>query len=132
MKIDIRFAVALQYRLEAALITVCADCMSRCHVAFRLLKNVGDESRSELLKLVAFLLTFPFFELGNLLFKVVYTLQQRRLRRVCSENTFLKFYDSRIPSGRRIHVLHGLRDIHHRLERAYPAKDLSDHLNTPI
>jgi hypothetical protein len=63
--------------------------MQRFTACFFGLKFVSERSPSKILKLVALLLSFPCFKASHLLFKFTYSLNQRRLRRLCGENFFL-------------------------------------------
>jgi hypothetical protein len=51
-------------------------------------------------------------------FKIVCTFNQGRLRLLCGEDFFLKFYDRRIATGSVVDILQSLRDIERGLERA--------------
>jgi hypothetical protein len=63
--------------------------MRRLSIAHRFLETEGDNSRSQLGKLVARLISFPVFEASHFCFKCAYFLNQLRLRRLCGEDLFL-------------------------------------------
>ena len=78
-------------------------------------------------KLVILLLSIPCFKASHFFFKLAYTLQQRRLRLLCSEDFFLQFYDRRIATGSVIDILQSLRYIKSGLDGAEASKYFSNH-----
>jgi hypothetical protein len=95
------------------------------------LKFVGERSPSKVLKLIALLLSFPCFEASHLFFKITYALNQRRLRRLCGKDLFLKFYNRRIPAGSVVDVFQSLREIERGLNRTEACYQFSRHVASP-
>lgn len=82
------------------------------------LQFVSKRVPTKILKLVALLLSIPCFKASHFCFKFVYALNQRRLRRLCSEDFFLKFYNRRVAIGGVVHILQSLRNIESGLKAA--------------
>ena len=102
---------------------------SLCHLWLQCVHmNTGWQS----LKLVTLLLCFPSFKCSYFFFKIAYSLNQRRLLRLCGEDFFLEFYGHRVASGGITNVLQSLRKIEHGLERAQASKHFTDHRITPV
>ena len=97
--------------------------MRRFSTCFTLLKNTSERSSSKVLQFVALLLSFPFFHLSHFCFKLAYALNQRRMRRICGEDFFLKFYDRRVANGSVIDVLQSLRHIERGIKNAESCYD---------
>src|SRR3990167_7569400 len=94
---------------------------------FLWLKFVGERSPSKILKLVALFLSFPCFKCSHFCFKLVYALNQRRLRGLASEDFFLEFYDCRIATGCVVNILQSLREIEGGLKRAEASNRFTYH-----
>ena len=82
------------------------------------LQRISKGSAPKFLKLIALLLSFPFFKVSHFFFKRAYILNHIRLRRLCVEDFFLKFYDRRIATGGVTDVLQSLRNIERGLKDA--------------
>jgi len=117
----------LQVRLLSTGSTIWAYAMtwfSNTHVFFN---RQGNDSGSDLGKLVPLLIRFPIFQASHFSFKFVYALNQRGLRLLRSEDFFLKFYDSRIPARSIVDVLQSLRYVKSGLNSAETSKQLTHH-----
>lgn len=128
----VRAKSVLQDLLSLFIIASCTKIMRRLAVFHRFLQRIYVGADSNIRKLIASLLVFPVFELHNLLFKIVYSIQSRRLRFSCSQDFFLKFYSYPCPDGSIVDILKSLRNIQHRLERAEASEYLRDHINPPF
>ena len=87
------------------------------------LQHVGDGSRSNLLKLIALLLSVPCFEGNNLCFKIAYAINLRRMRLAGIDCAGLSFHDDAakfnnlsLKNSRVANTYHRLRQIKGRLE----------------
>jgi hypothetical protein len=65
---------------------------------FRFFQFVSECSRSKVFELVALHLAALCFEGSYLFFKLVHSLNQRKLRLLCGENFFLQFYDRTVAN----------------------------------
>src|ERR1700730_9995906 len=109
---------ALQKRLETFLIAICTNCMRRFAVLHSLLRYEGKKALPQVLKLIALLISVPCFQGSYFFFKLAYLLNHYRLRRLCSEDFFLEFYNGVVPPGPVVNVLQCLCHIEGGLERA--------------
>jgi hypothetical protein len=82
----------LEIRLLSIGSAVCTDAVKWLSAAHRFLNREHDDSRCQLCQLIPRLISFPVFEASHLCFKIAYRLNQRRLRLLCREDFFLKFY----------------------------------------
>lgn len=96
------------------------------------LRHVSESATIDGLKLVALLLTFPVFELHNLLFKLAYALNSRRLRLIGRQQGLLGFdYVTLereldlIDSCLRIGSSQSLNEVSRRLEAIQAHADFS-------
>ena len=112
------------------LVAICTYVMRWFASAFFFFKRIGETSRFQLVKLVAFLFSVPCFKISHLFFKFTYHLNQFRLRRLCGEDFFLKFYDRRVAAGGVVDILQSLRNIESGLNGAHASKYLSDHVSS--
>jgi hypothetical protein len=94
---------------------------------FRFFQRVSERSPSKILKFIAVFLSFPCFKASHLFFKFTYSLQQRRLRLLASQDSFLEFYNGRIAPGGVVDILQSLRKIECGLERAKTSYQFSGH-----
>lgn len=78
---------------------------------FRFLQFISESAPSKVLKIIALLLSFPCFKASHFFFKIVYSLNQRRLRSLCGEDVFLKFYDRRVATDSIVNIFQSLRHI---------------------
>jgi hypothetical protein len=81
---------ALQDRALAVLVAGSTEVMRRFAIAHRFLQRVHHAPGKGRYQFVALLLSFPVFHASNLAFKLAYTLNQRRLRRICGEDLMLR------------------------------------------
>jgi hypothetical protein len=68
----------------------------------------------------------PMLQARPRVFKIAYRLNQFRLRRLCGEDFFLKFYDRRIATGSVVDILKSLRNIESGLNGTQASKYLSN------
>lgn len=87
---------------------------------FRFFQFVSECSRSKVFELVALHLAALCFEGSYLFFKLVDSLNQRKLRLLCGENFFLQFYDRTVANGGIADVFQSFRHIEGGLQRASP------------
>jgi hypothetical protein len=119
-------------RFESRIIAGCTKLMRWFSIGQLFLRRIGDDAGSQLIKFIALLLCIPCFKASHFFFKIAYSLNQRRLRRLCSEDFFLKFYDGLVPSGSVVNILNALRNIHRRLEGANAHHSFcNDHKSPP-
>lgn len=83
----------LQDRFLSILVACCAYQMRWLGAASVFFNRIGEILRVDFLKVIFFFLSLPFFKASHLFFKIAYALNQRRLRLLCGEDFFLKFYD---------------------------------------
>ena len=126
-------ALKLKYRFDATLITTCTYAMKRFGRLSIWFQRIGQRcaATSQLLQLIALLLSIPCFKASHFFFKLAYAVQQRRLRLACNEDFFLKFYDRRIASGSIVNVLQSLREIERGLKGAQASKNFPHHDSAP-
>ena len=109
-----------------------------CHARLR---HVGEGTTIYGLEFVALLLAFPVFKLHNLLFKISYTIQQRKLRNIGSEcarlggqDYSLQFDNLALDYGSIADTYHGLQDcyggIEGRFKRSHGAKVYNHHITS--
>lgn len=110
----------LKYRALLVLIAACAYVMRRLGRLHAWLQAVDDRTAFRGAHFIALLVSFPCFKASHFFFKAAYLLQQRRLRGLCSEDFFLKFYNGCVPDVGVVHVLEGLRRIEKGLKDAVP------------
>ncbi len=110
---------------------ICTDSVKGLAVAHRCFYRKSNNARTNIGKFVALLICFPIFQASHLLFKVAYFLNQRRLRLLCREDFFLKFYDRRIASGDIVDVLQSLRYIKSGLDGAEASEYFGNHATHP-
>ena len=118
---------ALQDRFEAALVAICTQGVRIFYVLLVLLKNISEGSPIKLFKFVFGLLSFPCFKTGEVLFQFVYFLNRRRIARLGGYDLFPEISNGRIPFYRVVKIFYRLRDVEHRLERANPCNNFSNH-----
>src|SRR5580704_1427428 len=106
-----RMTAVLQYRFEALLIAVCTEAMGWFSVLHAFFRDISEKALPKVLKFIALLICAPCFKVSHFYFKCAFGLQQRRLRRLCDEDFFLKFYDCPIASGRFVDTLKSLGHI---------------------
>lgn len=106
--------------------------MRRLAVAHVLLQRKSERAATEVGKLIPLFLCVPVFKASHLCFKLAYTLNQRRLLRLCGEDFFLKFYGDSVARGSIVDVLQSLRKIEHGLERAKTSNHFTDHRVSPV
>ena len=100
--------LAFQDRLKSHFIACSTKLMlwfSVCHIG---LQRIGDHPGPKLNKLVALLVCLPCFKASHFIFKVVYTLQQRKLLRLCREDFLLEIYNRAVSRGSIMDVLQSL------------------------
>jgi hypothetical protein len=107
--------------------TFCAGIMRGFAFLHTVLYDHHKRTRWQFVQLVSLLLAFPCFKISHLFFKFAYSLQQRRLRLLCGEDFFLKFYDRRVAAGGIVNVLQSLREIKSGLDGAQASNHFSDH-----
>jgi hypothetical protein len=90
-----------------------------------ILHSISERSPSNFLKFIALLLCLPCFKLSHAFFKLAYSLNQLRLRRLCGENFFLKFYNRPVAGGDIVDIMQSLRHIKRGLQGANTSKGLS-------
>ena len=102
---------------------VWAKPMKRLAVFHSWLRRISESSTIYGVKLVALFLTFPVFQLHNLLFKIAYTIQQRELRRIgrkCArlggEDYSLQFDNLVLNHGSISQTYHSLKDFYRSVE----------------
>ncbi len=113
-----QFLRGLENRLLAALIAICTKHMEWFAVLHAQLRRVGENVGADLLKFVALFLCIPCFQASHFFFKLSYMFGQRRLRLLCGEDFFLKFYDRRVATSGTVNVLQSLRYIEGGLKGA--------------
>ena len=74
-------------------------------ICFVWLQNKSECSPTEIGQRIPLFLSFPVFKNSHLVFKFTYFLNQLRLRLLCSQDLFLKFYNCCIATGGVIDVL---------------------------
>lgn len=108
-------ADALKDALAAALVAACADPMRWLAGQHFRLRLVCEDTGSNLGKLVARLFSLPVFKLYDLLFKISYTLNQFRLRRMGSHSSGLRGHDYACQFDSLFADQHSVADADHRL-----------------
>ena len=98
-------------------------------ILHRFFQSVSERSFTIVGKLVPLLRCIPCFKARQFFFKIAYTLQQRRLRRVCGEDFFQKFYNRPIANGRVVDILQSLRRIKQGIEEAEASDEFRNHGN---
>jgi hypothetical protein len=94
------------------------------------LHGINNGPGSESLHFIFDTLGIPLFKASHFFFKLSYALNQRRLRLLCGEDLFLKFYDRRISDGGIIDILQSLRRIVQGLEYAKSSQEIGGHVNS--
>ena len=122
-----RMSAGLQDRLDAALITICTNCMRGFALLFSYFRNVSEKSTIQVLKFISLLLTFPCFEAAQFFFKLIYFVNRRRIARLGGDDLFPELRDGRISIDRVVHILQRLRDVKHRLESAQTCDSFANH-----
>ena|SRR6266481_6786321 len=79
----------LEERFLILAVAICTKVMRRFAILRSGFDAISDKSRFDIFKFVALLVCFRRFQLSHLFFKLAYTLNQRRLRRLCFEDFFL-------------------------------------------
>ncbi len=105
--------------------------MRRLAVLHARLKHVSEGVHVDGPKAIALLLTFPVFELHNLLFKLAYAVVSRRQRLAGCEDMVLQLELNVIDRCLRSGSVQGLREAKRRLEAAKARLDLSYHFDRP-
>jgi hypothetical protein len=118
---------SLKERFFAALKAICTEMMRGFAFLCLCLQNVSD-SAPKWFKFIFLLLSIPCFKASHFFFKLAYAINQRRLRRLCSEEFFLKFYNGRIAVGGVVNVLQSLREIEGSLKRAESSESFPYHV----
>lgn len=101
--------------------------MDMFNAGFFILQRINQRSESPILKYVALLLCVPCFKGSHFCFKIVYAINQRRLRRLCGENFFLQFYDRPVAGNGIVNILQSLRHIKRGLEGAHATSKYFSH-----
>lgn len=126
VNMPVKFWRALEGRFLMLLIAFGTKSMRRLSMCHHWLIGKAPNS-GYLTQFIALLLSFPCFKASHFFFKIVYALQQRRLRNLCPEDFFLQFYDCAIPNGGVVNILQTLRHIKHGLEGAEISGYLGNH-----
>ena len=105
--------------------------MRRFSIGCLWLQGISKGIPSEVGQSIPLLLSFPLFKASHFFFKVVYALNQRRLRLLCGEDAFLKFYNRRVATGDIVDILQSLRYIEGGLECAKAGEYFSNHHVSP-
>ncbi len=92
--------------------------------------NCISESRAsgQWYQFIPQLLSIPCFEASHFFFKLAYSFNQIRLRRLCNEEFFLQFYDRRVSTGGVVNILQSLREIERGLKGAEASKSFPYHV----
>src|SRR3990172_9559383 len=116
---------SLEDRLLSVFVAISAKMMRLFGALCLVFHAVDKNSRSNFLKLIALLLSFPCFKASNLFFKLAYLLNQRKALLQSRRCAALGVYDLRLEfdklslEGGTIAQTYGrLNDILSRLERA--------------
>ena len=117
----------LEHRFSPILVAALTQQMRWFGALSLRLQGISKNASPNLGKLIPLLLSFPCFEVSHFFFKLAYALNQRRLRRLCGEDLFLKLYDRRIATGDIVDVLESLREIKGSLDRAQASDELGRH-----
>jgi hypothetical protein len=117
----------MQDRALPMLVAFCTNEMRRFGRAHARLQFIEKNARWQFLQFVALLCTFPCFKASHFFFKLAYALNQRRLRLLCGENFFLKFYDRPVASGNIVDVLESLHHIKRGLDSAQASDRFTNH-----
>ena len=115
----------LKYRFLSFLIAVGTQAMRWLSVCCLLLQNISKRIPTKIGQSIPLLLSFPIFKANHLVFKFTYVLNQRRLRLLCGEDFFLKFYDRRVATGGVVDILQSLRYIKSGLNSAQASERFS-------
>ena len=67
-------------------VAVCTNTMKGLAIAHRFFYGISERSTTVVGKLIPLLLCVPCFKAHNFLFKIAYSLNQRRLRFLCGED----------------------------------------------
>lgn len=110
---------------------LCTKPVRWCGAASLWLQHESERSCCNALQLIFVLLSFPCFKLSHLFFKLAYAVNHRKLRRLCSEDLFLNFYNGRVADGGVVDILQSLREIESGLNGADPCLDFRDHIVAP-
>ena len=93
------------------------------------LQGINSNARSDAFKLIAGLLCSPCFKLGFFFFKLAYSAQQIRLRRLglhCARlgghDFSRQFEDLRLNEVSVANIFHSLRDFHNRTQRSHETR----------
>lgn len=97
---------------------ICAYAMKRFAVAHAFFDFQRQNARTDLGELIAGLVCIPCFKASHLFFKLAYSINQARLRRLRGQDFFLQFYNRRVATGSIVNVLQSLRDIERGLDGA--------------
>ena len=117
----------LKDRFDVLLIAVCTQPMRWLGVSLRFNQRINESRRvPRFCQLVSHFVSIPCFEISNLLFKVIYLAQQRRMlrlgfdcSRVSGNNGRMKFVDLSFGIGRGHQILERLHAIRRELESGY-------------
>jgi hypothetical protein len=109
---------SLEDSLLAILVAVCTNEMRRNAAISGRLSSVSKRVTGYRGQLIVFFLSVPFFKTSQLFFQCSYTLQERRLRLLGFEDSFLKLHTRIVKSNSIIDVLKSLREIEGRFKRA--------------
>lgn len=124
----------------AVFVAVSAKHMEWLSLFHSRLQRISVHSRTDFVKIVAALLCGPCFKLGFFFFKLAYSVQQRRLRRLglhCvalgGKDLSSEFENLRLDEVRVVDIFHSLRNFHGRSHRGHETGNRSkvDHGISP-
>src|SRR5260221_158609 len=108
-------------------VAFCTYPMQRLGAASTWFQHKRVNSKSKMMQIVFLFLSFPCFKISHFFFMIAYTINQRRLRLLCGENFFLKFYDRGVSKGGVVNILQSLRNIECGLHGSEAAINLCNH-----
>src|SRR5271156_1186453 len=117
----------LQNRAFVMLIAICTYIMRRFSTLYLWLNRIDSRIRWQCCPFIFLLISIPCFKCSHLFFKFAYALGQRRLRLLCGEEFFLKFYNRSVANGSVVDVHQSLRYIESGLNGAQATINLGNH-----
>jgi len=88
-----RKVLFLKDRFDSMLVAVCAKLMRWLSLGHAFLQNVSEDSRLDLVQLIALLLALPIFHLHNAVFEFAYAANLRKAVRLRMQCVALSFSD---------------------------------------
>jgi hypothetical protein len=119
--------IELKDRLMSPLVTGSTKAMRGLAFCGLRLQLVSERSATIVGQFVSLLLSVPCFKLSHLLFKIAYSLNQRRLLRLFGKDFFLKLYDRGVANRNVVEILQSLRTIQKGLKDAEASDEFGGH-----